>query len=94
MMISDIKHVELKDTVECMLSDNYKDRLMAEFQQLLIRMRNLNSVLDNCDELATTSVRCPRKLLEEQLDAMGAYADVLIKRVVVELLDMELELDE
>lgn len=38
--------MELKDTVDLMLSDNYKDRLAAEYLQLKIREVKLATFLD------------------------------------------------
>ena len=39
----------LKDTVELMISTDYRDRFIAEYQQLVIRYRGLRNMLDKWD---------------------------------------------
>ena len=41
--------MELKDTVEMMLSDDYKERFRAEYWQLKIRYDKLRKMVDNWD---------------------------------------------
>ena len=79
-----IIELELKDTVAGMLSENYKDRLVAELQQAIIRRNKLYVLWDKWDyfELSKT---CQKELIEKQIDVMNAYVDILTTRVVVEL---------
>lgn len=39
----------LKDTVELMNSSDYKERFIAEYQQLVIRYKGLRNMLDKWD---------------------------------------------
>ena len=39
--------MELKNTVDLMLSDDYKDRFKAEYYQLSIRFKKLKNMVDN-----------------------------------------------
>ena len=52
---------ELRDTIEMMNSENYKERFKAEYYQVVIRYQKLKSMLDKWDndqlEFAPT---CPR----------------------------------
>lgn len=40
----------LEETVEGMLSKDYEERFVAEYQQLLIRYEGLKKMLDNWDK--------------------------------------------
>lgn len=48
--------IELKDTVEMMLSDDWKERFKAEYWQLCIRIRKLKETLEKFrrDEIELT----------------------------------------
>ena len=77
--------MELKDTVELMLSDDYKDRFMGEFHQTRIRYFKLRRMLEQWDngELDFTPT-CPRGVLQAQLSIMEAYLDILNVRKSIE----------
>lgn len=77
--------LEMKDTVEIMLSDNYIDRFRAEFCQLKIRYEKLKIMLDKWDngELEFKPT-CPRDIYDKQIAAMEAYLDVLADRAEIE----------
>ena len=45
--------MELKDTVDLMLSDDYKERLLAEIQQLAIRGNRLSKLIDENIDIET-----------------------------------------
>ena len=70
--------MELKDTVDLMLSEDYIDRFKAEYYQLKIRFEKLEAMLDkwNANELDFTPT-CPRDVLEQQLDQMYNYMKTL-----------------
>ena len=72
---------ELKDTVDMMISDDYKDRFVAEYVQLKIRFNKLYAVLEKyaADKLDFVPT-CPIEILYEQLDHMEAYLDILKTR--------------
>lgn len=69
--------MELKDTVERMLSDDWKDRLKAEYMQCLIRIGKLQAALHQ-----NTMGSWEREILTQQLHAMCGYCGVLTSRVL------------
>ena len=77
--------IELKDTVEMMGSDDYKERFVAEYTQLMIRYKKLYAVLEKyaADKLDFKPT-CPIEILYEQLDHMEAYLSVLETRAKYE----------
>ena len=82
--------MELKDTVDLMLSHDYKDRFIAEFRQLEIRYEKLMAMMDKWrkGELDFTPT-CPRNMYEIQLKGMEMYMDVLYDRAELEGIDLE-----
>lgn len=75
----------LRDTVELMNSLDYKKRFVAEYQQLVIRHRELRNMLDEWDrgKLVFTPT-CPRSTYNMQIKAMTDYIAVLEARAVME----------
>ena len=75
----------LKDTVPMMISDDYKERFVAEYAQLKIRYKKLYAVLEKyaADKLDFKPT-CPIEILYEQLDHMEAYLSVLETRAKYE----------
>lgn len=75
----------LRDTVELMNSADYKERFIAEYQQLVIRYKGLRNMLDEWDqgELEFTPT-CPRSTYNMQIKAMTDYIAVLEARAVME----------
>ena len=76
---------ELRDTIEMMNSENYKERFKAEYYQVVIRYPKLKSMLNKRDndqlEFAPT---CPRSTYNMQITAMTDYIAVLEARAVME----------
>ena len=75
------------DTASLMESLDYKDRLVAEYIQLSIRMGNL----DNFLERDADSYKVPykvHKLLCRQYLAMKAYMEILKERAKVEKIEL------
>jgi len=76
---------ELRDTIETMNSEDYKERFKAEYYQVVIRYQKLKSMLDKWDndqlEFAPT---CPRSTYNMQITAMTDYIAVLEARAVME----------
>lgn len=73
-----------KETIPMMMSDNYSDRLKAEYFQLKIRTEEIKEGLD----------RYPRplinlELLAAQYKAMQMYQRILEARLVEEDIDIE-----
>lgn len=75
----------LKDTVELMTSPDYRDRFIAEYQQLVIRYRGLRNMLDKLDRGELNfKPTCPRSTYNMQIKAMTDYIAVLEARAVIE----------
>ena len=68
-----------------MTSPDYRDRFIAEYQQLVIRYRGLRNMLDKWDrgELEFKPT-CPRSTYNMQIKAMTDYIAVLEARAVME----------
>ena len=81
--------IELEDTVEMMISDDYKERFVAEYVQLKIRYKKLYAVLEKyaADKLDFKPT-CPIEILYEQLDHMEAYLSVLETRAKYEGIEL------
>ena len=69
----------LSETVEMMISSDYKERFKAEYYQLAYRYNKLKQMYDNWDTLDFTPT-CSREIYQEQLSAMENYLIVLEKR--------------
>lgn len=80
----------LSETINGMVSKDYKERFMAEFQQLVIRYKGLKKMLDNWDRGKLSFVpTCPRSTYNLQIKAMTDYIAVLEARAVMEGIDLE-----
>lgn len=81
--------MELQETIELMVSDDYKVRFKAEYAQLEHRLNKLLLMLDkwNKGKLDFTP-NCPRELLEEQADVMAKYLEILTNRAALEGVDL------
>ena len=75
----------LKDTVEMMNSDDYKERFKSEYYQLVTRYRSLKSMLTKWDEgTLNFEPTCPRNIYNTQIKAMVDYIEVLKSRAIME----------
>lgn len=79
----------LKDTVEMMNSDDYKERFKAEYYQLEIRVNGLKKMLDKWDngELDFTPT-CSRNTYNNQFEYMVNYMTVLADRASMEGIEL------
>ena len=76
---------ELRDTIELMNSEDYKERFKAEYYQVVIRYQKLKSMLDKWDNNQLEfSPTCPRSTYNMQIAAMTDYIAVLEARAVME----------
>ena len=77
--------MELADTAEMMMSEDYKERFRAEHGQVAIRHHKLKAMLEKWDkgELNFTPT-CPRSTYDLQIKAMADYIAVLEARAVME----------
>lgn len=82
--------MELKDTVDLMLSDNYKERFQAEFHQLNIRIAEVRRLLKGYRE-GNFTTNCPFELLYKQLIFMLIYRDMLKERAEIENIDLSVD---
>ena len=85
--------MELKDTVNLMCSDDYKERFKAEYYQTKVRYEKLKSF--NNRIMAADMVRmpmpehtCPEHLLRDQQRIMGEYLGLLELRAVIENIEL------
>lgn len=80
----------LKNTVDLMLSDDYKERFRAEYYQTKERYQRLHLMIIKY-EAGTLDFQpdCPLELLKRQAKAMGEYLYVLEMRAQLEEIDLE-----
>lgn len=81
---------ELKDTVDMMLSDDYKERFKAEYYQLKIRHDKLHQYIikyevGKLDPKPETSL----EIFKQQAMAMGRYIYALEIRAQLEGIDLQ-----
>lgn len=81
--------MQLKDTVDDMLSDDYRDRFKAEYDQVSIRRDKLGDILDAYykGEL-NFQPKSSISNLESQLETMDDYLDILEERAKEEVVDL------
>lgn len=82
--------VTYEETSKLMLSDNYKDRFMAEYYQLRIRINKLEKfITKNYKSLETLTT--PLGVYAMQLEAMQKYKTILEARAAIEGIEIEKE---
>ena len=81
--------MNLKDTVEMMNSDDYKERFKAEYYQLVTRYRGLKTMLVKWNK-GTLNFEpiCPRSTYDMQIKAMADYMAILEARAAKEGIDL------
>ena len=81
--------MELKDTVALMASADYKERFKAEYYQLVIRFKKLQTMLEKWDkgELDFTPT-CPKVAYAFQVKAMSEYIASLKVRAAIECIEL------
>jgi hypothetical protein len=79
----------LKYTIDLMLSDDYKDRFVAEYKQLKMRTNKLATMIKKYenDEL-NFEPKCSLTLLKSQLAAMKVYLITLRERAEIEKIEL------
>ena len=89
------------DTVEGMLSPDYKERFRAEYAQAKIRYERLkayNNKIEAAQRTLAPFVKkkieepphdCPAEMLREQQSIMGSYLHILEVRAEIEGIDLE-----
>ena len=82
--------MELKDIIEIMVSDDYKERFRAEYYQVVIRYKKLKAMIKKWDNGELDfSPTCPRSTYSLQIETMTDYMGVVEARAVMENGDLE-----
>jgi hypothetical protein len=79
--------MELKDTIEMMTSEDYKERFKGEYCQLGIRYNKLNNMVKNWDNL-NFKPTCPKSIYKSQLWNMYLYLCDLEERARLENIEL------
>lgn len=86
---------DLRETIDMMNSSDFKDRVKAEYHQLVIRCKKLEEM---CKKYAAGELdfkpNCPLELLQKQLDHMQGYKEILEIRADIEGIDLSVTDDE
>lgn len=80
--------MKLVETVNLMCSRDFKDRFIAEYVQLVIRLSKLNDVLNNTSDVSHEVDDITRALMIKQRDAMESYKECLEKRADIVGIDL------
>ena len=84
--------MELKDTVEGMLSDDYRERFKAEYRQAVIRRDKLAKMLDDyIHGRLNFKPKSRISLLTCQLDVLREYVGLLKLRAIQEGINIDEE---
>ena len=82
--------MELKDTVDLMVSEDYKERFKAEYLQAKIRYEKLNNMLIKYEAgTLDFTPSCSKEVLEDQLYYMNEYLRTLRIRAEIENINLE-----
>lgn len=77
--------MELENTIDMMMSTDYKERFKAEYYQVKIRAEKLAAMLKKWDSGDLDfNPTCPRELYNDQISAMNQYLEVLEARAELE----------
>lgn len=85
----------LEDTKDFMTSSDYRERFIAEYQQLKIRAEKLRKYICKIDAVEKFSASisaphdCSKYLLKCQYDAMMEYLGILEIRAIIENIELE-----
>ena len=80
--------MKLVETVNLMCSHDFKDRFIAEYAQLIIRLSKLNNVLNSQSDTRFEVDDATRDLMLKQRDAMESYKMCLEKRADILGIDL------
>lgn len=79
--------MELKDTVERMLSSDYSERLRAEYDQASIRLEELTKFLDKYEnDPKSVILDCPVYMLYKTKFYLELYRNALQDRLAYEVI--------
>ena len=80
--------MKLDETVNLMCSNDFKDRFIAEYIQLVIRLSKLDAVFNNTSDTRFEVDDITKALMLKQRDAMGSYKICLEKRADILGIDL------
>ena len=81
--------MQLKDTIEMMTSEDFKERFKAEYYQLSIRLCGLTSMLIKWENnMLDFEPKCSKETLENQVIFMQGYINILRLRAQIEEIDL------
>ena len=81
--------MELLDTVELMVSDDYKNRMKAEYLQTKIRYDKLHKMIVKYESNTLDfEPSCSLELLKKQASTMGQYLYCLEMRAEIEGIEL------
>ena len=81
--------MQLKDTVEMMNSEDFKERFKAEYYQLSIRLYSLIRMLYKWENNTLDfDPKCSKETLENQVIFMKGYVDILLLRAKIEGIEL------
>lgn len=80
--------MKLVETVDLMCSNDFKDRFIAEYVQLVIRLSKLDAVLNKVSDVSFKVDDITRDLMLKQRDAMESYKVCLKKRADILGIDL------
>lgn len=81
--------MELKDTIELMESNDYKERFKAEYYQTKIRYDKLHKMLIKYEaKTLELEPACPIEILQDQTYYMGNYLKTLEIRAEIEKIEL------
>lgn len=88
MELADQDEIELKDTIYLMISNDYKERFIAEYTQLMLRYGKLSDLIIRYKKEKYIIASIDIEDLEEQIVIMKKYIDILQKRAKKERIDL------
>ena len=85
--------MELKETIDGMISTDYRERFKAEYRQTKERYERLKAFCNRIEAAEMTGREeprhdCPLELLREQQKRMGMYLGTLEIRAAIEQIDL------
>lgn len=77
----------LEETIDMMLSADYKEQFIAEYHQLKERYNHLNKMVNDWDKL-TFVPSCSLSIYQSQISAMKQYLNILELRARIENINL------
>jgi hypothetical protein len=85
---------DLKNSVDYMCSDDWKQRLIAEYAQLVTRLEDLLETMYAEEWEETKLLDCPTGILDMQVERMDAYKQILEIRAELYGINLEYEVEK